>query len=883
MTTADILRQRAAEYLAWGLPPVPIFKGKPTTPWQVYRHRLPTTQEIEQWRWEAADGLGLVLGHPNPHGKYWWVWDVETPHRGQVELWLDENYPGWREGLIAQSQRNGLHIYCLSQQPVRTQKHPFGDIKAVGSLIFAPPTRRFKPDATSDYVWLAFNPEEALQLEPSDLPWSDAPAENGHQQEPSLAETLKTTIPVGNRHNTMVRVAGWLRGVGQLEPDEILTVLRQMNRRCEEPLPDQELVEIAKSTSKWPADPTLVVVNGKKDEFISPTIERGVGETNSTPDSWLPVPISELGTDTTTTEWLWEGFLARGHVTDFVGFWKSGKSTLLAALLQRMEHGGELAGRAVRPGKALVVTEEPKAKWVERREALDLGDHVHVISRPFPKRPNHAEWHAFTSHITRLVAEHGYDLVAFDSLPNLWSVVDENNAAEVISALLPLQAIASAGCAVLFLRHPRKSDGGQATAGRGSGAIAGFVDIIVEMRRYDPEQQQDTRRVLSVYSRYEPFEVVVRWNGGGEYETLGSPAAYSAEAQRERLLEALVELGNGATTADLARVVDLPHATVSRRLDELAATGRVTRTGTGKKGDPYRWSLANGGDDPDGDDFVSPTNTPTVGEMKSDEKHHIPHHEAQNGEHGSVDFFSPTNTPIVGETKTDEKHHTWLPEAKNGGHTPDGDVFFSPTIAPIVGETKTDGKPENLHQNCKKALHTPVDHTSGTSDEPENPHQNCKKALHTCVVCGQAILQVSGQATLYCSTACRVKAYRQRRSSADTPGRIEPEPLAVEWTTLTLTPFMSVNVNEPRHRQSAPGRVTPGSLATETNGHPPDPGTCLDCHQPITAEGFQYRCPACLKARYDRLGREYPEKLVRWLEAHTVQKGGHRDGKLEAR
>ena len=84
---------------------------------------------------------------------------------------------------------------------------------------------------------------------------------------------------------------------------------------------------------------------------------------------------------------------------------------------------------------------------------------------------------------------------------------------------------------------------------------------------------------------------------------------------------------------------------------------------------------------------------------------------------------------------------------------------------------------------------------------------------------------------------------------------------------------MNVNVNEPRHQQRAPGRVTPGTHATETNGHPPDPGTCLDCHQPITAEGFQYRCPACLKARYDKLGWQYPEKLVRWLRVHAQKEG----------
>ncbi len=113
-TTADILRQKAERYLTLGLPPVPIFKGRPTTLWQPFQRRQPTTEEIEQWRWEAADGLGLVLGHPNPHGKYWWVWDIEAPYREQAESWLAENHPGWRAGMIAQSQRGGLHIYCLS-------------------------------------------------------------------------------------------------------------------------------------------------------------------------------------------------------------------------------------------------------------------------------------------------------------------------------------------------------------------------------------------------------------------------------------------------------------------------------------------------------------------------------------------------------------------------------------------------------------------------------------------------------------------------------------------------------------------------------------------------------------------------------------------------
>jgi hypothetical protein len=247
------------------------------------------------------------------------------------------------------------------------------------------------------------------------------------------------------------------------------------------------------------------------------------------------------------------------------------------------------------------------------------------------------------------------------------------------------------------------------------------VDIIVEMRRYDPEQQQDTRRVLSVYSRYEPFEVVVRWNGGGEFEALGSPAAYSAEAQRERLLEALAE--GLATTGELAKAVELPHATVSRRLSELEAAGLVVRTGSGKRGDPYRWSLASGGDDPDGDDF-----------------------------------FSPTNTIVVGEKKTD--------------------------------------------------------------GNPENPHQNCEKASRTCVVCGQAILQVSGQSTLYCSSACKAKAYRQRRSSADTPGRVDDDPDDDDFFSPTDALIAGEKKTEPNGRHS-PGDSSQPTPVVRDDGHRP--------------------------------------------------------------
>jgi hypothetical protein len=654
--------------------------------------------------------------------------------------------------------------------------------------------------------------DELPQLEPSAVPGYGGRPENGHQVERLDVAKVLAGVPLGQRNQALFRLACRLRAAAV--PLEWATrLVTEAAANCSPAWglsPDEESPErlVERVYQRYQPNPSLVVSNGEH-EFVSPRISDDRGETNSIPDSWLPIPISELGTDTTTTEWLWEGFLAKGHLTDFVGFWKSGKTTFIGALLQRLADGGELAGREVRPGRALVISEEPRTKWLERREALGLGDHVHIISRPFPKRPNHAEWLAFTSHITRLVAEHGYDLVILDSLPNLWCVRDENDAAETVTALLPLQSIATTGAAVLFLRHPRKSDGLQATAGRGSGAISGFADIIIEMRRYVPDDLQDTRRLLTVYSRYDCFETVIRWNGDGQYETLGEPVAYSAEAQREQLVAVLAELGT-ATTGDLVKAVGLPHATVSKRLGELATAGRVVRSGGGRKGDPFRWSLANGGDDPDGDGFDSPHSTHKRGETKTDEKHHTPHQDAKNGEHGSADFFSPHNSLIRGETKTDEKHHTPHQDAKNGGHDP-------------TGETK---KHHTWLPEAKNGEHDPA----GETEKHHTWLPDAKTAV--CEVCGQSFTWSGrGQPARYCSRTCQMKAYRQRSMPVDTPGQV-PVSTSVE----------------------------------KADSGPPDPGICLDCHQPITAEGFQYICPPCLKARYDRLLRPYPEKLTRWLQ-----------------
>lgn len=117
------------------------------------------------------------------------------------------------------------------------------------------------------------------------------------------------------------------------------------------------------------------------------------------------------------------------------------------------------------------------------------------------------DWLGFLAHLAADPA----DLVVFDTLANLWPVRDENSAAEVGACLAPLHKL-TAGRAVLLVHHLRKSDGAEGTGSRGSGAIAGFVDVMAELRRQKPTVDPgQRRRVLTGYGRYDgiPDEWVV--------------------------------------------------------------------------------------------------------------------------------------------------------------------------------------------------------------------------------------------------------------------------------------------------------------------------------------------------------------------------------------
>ena len=111
-----------------------------------------------------------------------------------------------------------------------------------------------------------------------------------------------------------------------------------------------------------------------------------------------------------------------------------------------------------------------------------------------------------------------------DPLASFLPGQDENSAAAMLRTLAPLQKLTAAGVGILLAHHPSKHPRPAGLAARGSGALPAFVDILIEMDRFDPKNDEDRRRRLHAYSRFErtPVHAILELNAAGnDYLHLG--------------------------------------------------------------------------------------------------------------------------------------------------------------------------------------------------------------------------------------------------------------------------------------------------------------------------------------------------------------------------
>jgi AAA domain len=262
---------------------------------------------------------------------------------------------------------------------------------------------------------------------------------------------------------------------------------------------------------------------------------------------------------------------------------------------------------------ALVITEEAPSLWAGRLAEFPADSAISFVSRPFLGRPTPEQWRKYVAVAAGWSGRHQIGLVVIDPIANLIPG-DENYSGAMLDFLLPLAAFTRQGSAVLLLHHPRKSDGSEGRAARGSGALPGFVDIVLEMRREDRDPQNRIR-VLTGLSRFAETPLALCLNlapDGINYRVLHSQhtpepkldqasAAWQApESHVERMIERILTDAAEALTARQIHErwptdVRPPRFTSVLRTLKDGLNLRWTRTGLGTRVNQFRYLLLRAG------------------------------------------------------------------------------------------------------------------------------------------------------------------------------------------------------------------------------------------------------------------------------------------------
>jgi hypothetical protein len=341
----------------------------------------------------------------------------------------------------------------------------------------------------------------------------------------------------------------------------------------------EELLRVLEST-----DPERVA-HFPPPEIHSSRKEKASDERISEGSLTLPFGPFSLLEEEDEPPWVWGGFVAPGSVTLLSGWPKVGKTSLIFGLLAALERGEAFLGLATRSVGALLLTEERNATLAGKVRRWNLnGDVQHLRRQQAKDEP----WPEIVRQAVAYSCEHGLELLAVDTLAEWAQIANENEAGEVLAAMRPLQEAAAAGLAVLVGSHGRKAPGRHGEAVRGSNAMTGAVDVVIEVERSSSFQEENVR-VLRAISRYDqtPADLVVALTDDG-YEARGDAASAKAEADASRVLEAVQGLER-ATTEELAEAIDLHKSVAAGIAKGLFERGEIGRTGRGVKNDPYVW------------------------------------------------------------------------------------------------------------------------------------------------------------------------------------------------------------------------------------------------------------------------------------------------------
>lgn len=291
-----------------------------------------------------------------------------------------------------------------------------------------------------------------------------------------------------------------------------------------------------------------------------------------------------------------EQLLIKGAITSFSAKIKAGKTTFLGACIKAILTEDDIINLATRRCKVLYCTEEGRKTYRAflKRTELEDADDLEVLF--LGDVPRELPWRSVVHDVFAHALSVNAFVVIFDTLTR-WARIPadkENDPGTAAEAMEPLEIMRAGNIAIMAVFHDRKSGGEVGESQRGSSAFGGAADILLQL--VNPATNgHPNRRTLSQLGRFDdPTTWQIDWHHG-HYEVVGMGADLQVERNwvKEKILSSLV-LGP-LTTRELGVDVGIEgdSGSMRRALNDLEREGRIARTGTGKRGDSYRFSLLN--------------------------------------------------------------------------------------------------------------------------------------------------------------------------------------------------------------------------------------------------------------------------------------------------
>jgi len=279
--------------------------------------------------------------------------------------------------------------------------------------------------------------------------------------------------------------------------------------------------------------------------------------------------------------WLVDQMLPAGGLSLLAGKPKAGKSTLARNLALAVARGEPFLGRATSAGAVVYLALEEKRAEVQahfaRMGASEEPVFVHVGGAP----------EAALAALRMAIERQGAKLAIVDPLLRFVRLRDANDYAEVTAALEPLLLLArDTGCHILACHHLGKLEREGGDGILGSTALFGAVDTALLLRR------REDGRVVSSIQRYgtDLPATILTFDVDTGVVAAGLAVAEAEMALAEtKVLEAIADAP--LAEADIRAAAGGNTAVTGRALRRLLAAGRVERTGTGHRGDPYLYGL----------------------------------------------------------------------------------------------------------------------------------------------------------------------------------------------------------------------------------------------------------------------------------------------------